>query len=167
MDQATSAGRSGGQHLSTKWSATKQHTPPTASSTSSRGSSQGFVSQHNTGLVRPFQTRYVCRNRVEAAEKSKLTQQHHSFRIEADGTPQSYIGRFTVLRSPLVLHGTILSDTDAHRHSVRNLSPAFRMCVVCFHPIYSERQDVWTYQPGSHRRKVTEPFSAFVLRCLP
>ena len=27
-----------------------------------------------------------------AAEKSKLTQQHHSFCLEADGTPQSYFG---------------------------------------------------------------------------
>ena len=71
-----------------------------------------------------------------AADKSKLTQQNHSFRIEADRTPQSYFGRFTVLRSELAFHGTIFSDIDAHRHSVRNLSPAFRMGVVCFHPIY-------------------------------
>ena len=33
------------------------------------------------------------------------------------------------------------------------------MCVcVCFLPIYSGHQVRWTYQPGSHRRKVTQDF---------
>ena len=27
--------------------------------------------------------------------------------------------------------------------------------------------DLWTHQPASHRRKVTQDFSAFLLRCLP
>ena len=27
--------------------------------------------------------------------------------------------------------------------------------------------DLWTHQPGSHRRKVTQNFSTFLLRCLP
>ena len=41
------------------------------------------------------------------------------------------------------------------------------MCVcVCFLPIHSGLQ--WTYQPGSHRKKVTQDFpSTFFLRCLP
>ena len=30
------------------------------------------------------------------------------------------------------------------------------VCVVCFLPIHSGHQ--WTYQPGSHRRKVTQDF---------
>ena len=40
---------------------------------------------------------------------------------------------------------------------------------VCFLPIHSGRhQDRWTYQPGSHRRKVTQDFSStFFLRCVP
>ena len=40
------------------------------------------------------------------------------------------------------------------------------MCVcVCFLPIHSGLQ--WTYQPGSHRKKVTQDFpSTFFLRCL-
>ena len=40
---------------------------------------------------------------------------------------------------------------------------------VCFLPIYSGHQVVrWTYQPGSHRRKVTQDFSpTFLLRCVP
>ena len=37
---------------------------------------------------------------------------------------------------------------------------------VCFLPIHSGHQ--WTYQPGSHRRKVTQDFSStFFLRCMP
>ena len=39
---------------------------------------------------------------------------------------------------------------------------------VCFLPIYSGPQVRWTYQPGSHRRKVTQDFSCtFLLRCVP
>ena len=30
------------------------------------------------------------------------------------------------------------------------------VCVVCFLPIHSGHQVRWTYQPGSHRRKVTQ-----------
>ena len=40
------------------------------------------------------------------------------------------------------------------------------VCCVCFLPIHSGHQ--WTYQPGSHRRKVTQDFSTtFFLRCVP
>ena len=44
-----------------------------------------------------------------------------------------------------------------------------RPCVcVCFLPIHSGHQVRWTYQPGSHRRKVTQDFSStFFLRCVP
>ena len=43
------------------------------------------------------------------------------------------------------------------------------MCVcvcVCFVPIYSGHQVRWTYQPGSHRRKVTqkEGHTGFLIR---
>ena len=35
------------------------------------------------------------------------------------------------------------------------------MCVcVCFLPIHSGHQVRWTYQPGSHRRKVTQDFAS-------
>ena len=42
-------------------------------------------------------------------------------------------------------------------------------CVcVCFLPLHSGHQLRWTYQPGSHRRKVTQDFSSiFFLRCVP
>ena len=41
-------------------------------------------------------------------------------------------------------------------------------CVcVCFLPIHSGHQIRWTYQPGSHRRKVIQDFSStFFLRCV-
>ena len=42
----------------------------------------------------------------------------------------------------------------------------FVLC-VCFLPVHSGHQVRWTYQPGSHRRKVTQDFSsAFFLRCV-
>ena len=43
------------------------------------------------------------------------------------------------------------------------------VCVcVCFLSIHSGHQIRWTYQPGSHRRKVTQDFSStFLLRCVP
>ena len=45
----------------------------------------------------------------------------------------------------------------------------YGVCVcVCFLPIHSGHQVRWTYQPGSHRRKVTQDFSStFFLRCVP
>ena len=40
--------------------------------------------------------------------------------------------------------------------------------VCCFLPIHSGHRVRWTYQPGSHRRKVTQDFSStFFLRCVP
>ena len=42
------------------------------------------------------------------------------------------------------------------------------VCVLCFLPIHSGHQVRWTYQPGSHRRKVTQDFSStFFMRCVP
>ena len=42
-----------------------------------------------------------------------------------------------------------------------------RVC-VCFLPIHSGHQVRWTYQPGSHWRKLTQDFSStFLLRCVP
>ena len=43
-----------------------------------------------------------------------------------------------------------------------------RYVFVCFLPIHSGHQVRWTYQPGSHRSKVTQDFSStFFLRCVP
>ena len=55
-------------------------------------------------------------------------------------------------------------------HRVLYISLYSNMCVVCvcFLPIHSGDQVRWTYQPGSHRRKVTQDFSStFFLRCMP
>ena len=49
-------------------------------------------------------------------------------------------------------------------------TPKHTVCCVCvcFLPIHSGHQVRWTYQPGSHRRKVTQDFSStFFLRCVP
>ena len=54
-------------------------------------------------------------------------------------------------------------DDNTHTHTHTHM-----MCVVCFLPLYSGHQVRWTYQPGSHRRKVTQDFSStFLLRCVP
>ena len=49
--------------------------------------------------------------------------------------------------------------------------PAVLLLIIlclCFLPVYSGRQACWTYQPGSHRMKVTQDFSStFFLRYLP
>ena len=39
-----------------------------------------------------------------------------------------------------------------------NNSSKIHPCVLCFLPIHSGHQVRWTYQPGSHRRKVTQDF---------
>ena len=51
----------------------------------------------------------------------------------------------------------------------KDLEP-IRVCDVCvyFLPNYYGRQVRWMYQPGSHRRKVTQDFSStFLLRYMP
>ena len=61
------------------------------------------------------------------------------------------------------------------KHRVLRIEPnntAVQTCAasvcVCFLPIHSGHQVRWTYQPGSHRRKVTQDFSStFFLRCVP
>ena len=44
-------------------------------------------------------------------------------------------------------------------------SPCVCVCVLSSHLFWTS--ELWTYQPGSHRRKVTQGFSTFLLRCLP
>ena len=49
-----------------------------------------------------------------------------------------------------------------------NIHTTYTHVCVCFLPIHSGHQVRWTYQPGSHRRKVTQDFSStFFLRCVP
>ncbi|CAN0001872.1 unnamed protein product, partial [Ascophyllum nodosum] len=50
---------------------------------------------------------------------------------------------------------------------IHNLVESYMCVVLCFLPIHSGHQVRWTYQPGSHRRKVTQDFSStFLLRCV-
>ena len=64
---------------------------------------------------------------------------------------------------------TLYSNTLNVRNNKQQYSAESvdHMC-VCFLPIHSGHQVRWTYQPGSHRRKVTRDFSStFFLRCVP
>ena len=47
-------------------------------------------------------------------------------------------------------------------------TPIMVYCVYCVlsSPLFWT-SDLWMHQPGSHRRKVTQGFSTFLLRCLP
>ena len=61
-------------------------------------------------------------------------------------------------------------ETRFRRERARDEGHQNIQCVVyvCFLPIHSGHQVCWTYQPGSHRRKVTQNFSStFFLRCVP
>ena len=52
--------------------------------------------------------------------------------------------------------------------NVLTFSPLTGGCSEGLLPIHSGHQVRWTYQPGSHRRKVTQDFSStFHLRCVP
>ena len=60
----------------------------------------------------------------------------------------------------------------AHRRTDDSTLVCVLVCMyvvrVCFLPIHSGHQVCWTYQPGSHRRKVTRDFSStFSLRYVP
>ena len=60
----------------------------------------------------------------------------------------------------------IQKNKNQTRSSLESSFCTLRCVCVCFLPIHSGLQ--WTYQPGSHRRKVTQDFSStFFLRCLP
>ena len=68
--------------------------------------------------------------------------------------------------------GALWASGDAQAQTLTSAelpSTADAACVcVCFLPIHSGHQVRWTYQPGSHRRKVTQDFSStFFLRCVP
>ena len=50
-------------------------------------------------------------------------------------------------------------NVKAALYTIVPRSPFVAFCVcVCFLPIHSGHQVRWTYQPGSHRRKVTQDF---------
>ena len=80
----------------------------------------------------------------------------------------------------------LLPQCYYHRGTRLNAMKRFCICSLRYHlnvltffpltggcsegllPIHSEHQVRWTYQPGSHRRKVTQDFSStFLLRCVP
>ena len=75
-----------------------------------------------------------------------------------------------MLKVPAVIYVGFPSRRSVHVDFKNlNVSTLLTLCVfVCFLPIDSGHQVRWTYQPGSHRRKVTQDFSStFLLRCVP
>ena len=50
-----------------------------------------------------------------------------------------------------------VTPEEGHTGFLIHLTSAVCVC-VCFLPIHSGHQVRWTYQPGSHRRKVTQDF---------
>ena len=62
----------------------------------------------------------------------------------------------------------IHNSTENHGSPILYCSTTCCVCVLCFLPIHSGHQVRWTYQPGSHRRKITQDFSStFFLRRVP
>ena len=85
-------------------------------------------------------------------------------RLTRDGTAEPVLRDQTLRRErgQGIIHLICLAATTCR---IGNLTGLF---LVCFLPIYSGYQVRWTYQPGSHRRKVTQDFSSiFLLRCVP
>ena len=52
---------------------------------------------------------------------------------------------------------SVVTETTLEK-SQPDVPPSCVCVCVCFLPIHSGHQVRWTYQPGSHRRKVTQDF---------
>ena len=76
-----------------------------------------------------------------------------------------------ITRQGIYIHTYNMCKTKAisFRHFNFNMAKCTdSVCCVCFLPIHCGHQVRRTYQPGSHRRKVTQDFSpTFFLRCVP
>ena len=78
--------------------------------------------------------------------------------------PQCYYHRGTRLNA---MKRFCICSLRSHLN-VLTFSPLTGGCSEGLFPIHSGHQVRWTYQPGSHRRKVTQDFSStFLLRCVP
>ena len=65
------------------------------------------------------------------------------------------------------LHTSYRYKVHPKLYSDWSMFTVFINVCVCFLPIHSGHQVRWTYQSGSHRRKVTQDFSSTFLRCVP
>ena len=78
--------------------------------------------------------------------------------------PQCYYHRGTRLNA---MKRFCICSLRSHLN-VLTFSPLTGGCSEGLHTIHSGHRVPWTYQPGSHRRKVTQDFSStFLLRCVP
>ena len=96
----------------------------------------------------------------------------------SSGAPMAYreTSTHTVAARDVPLDPLGDNSTQPHAHKwglvgamLCAIAPTPVWCVcVCFLPIHSGHLVRWTYQQGSHRRKVTQDFpSIFFLRCVP
>ena len=128
-----------------------------------RGAARSSTSQ---GRAEPLCAKIKGANR-EVSER-KLMSDHgrsscFSYEGHKEGAWARFVGLFRGCIIGLWTAGWMLARAPA--------SPAqalYHHVFVCFLPIHFRHQVRWTYQPGSHRRKVTQDFSStFFLRCVP
>ena len=67
----------------------------------------------------------------------------------------------------LVTTGWILTPAYVRIHQSTDEAIRFLRCVYLLPSHSFWKSSLWTYQPGSRRRKATHDFSTFFLRCLP
>ena len=107
---------------------------------------------------------------------TRLSQKHGCTK-SSDGpiscaVPQRYEARLggeqynTGEKPTVMLYTYLLHESPCRDTRQKQNKKQFSVCVcVCFLPIHYGRQVRWAYQPGSHRRKVTQDVSStFLLR---
>ena len=73
-----------------------------------------------------------------------------------------------IIQRELLLSKDSIRGTTSYVSLQKSVTRTKPHVCVCFLPIHSGHQVRWTYQPGSHRKKVTQDFSStFFLRCVP
>ena len=120
-----------------------------------------------------FVTRCMCEH---SRKHSRVNVQQETSYLHqpAVGIIQYWKGMPHLVLISILLYGDTKNSSKKFLEKIPRLevfelfiNERFFVCVcVCFLPIHSGHQ--WTYQPGSHRRKVTQDFSStFFLRCVP
>ena len=91
--------------------------------------------------------------------------------VEKDKTIADIVVEAKAPSSAWKILKSIVEDdiSEKAREQAKKNFEGLSMCArVFFLPIYSGHEVCWTYQPESHRRKVTQYFSStFLLRCVP
>ena len=86
-------------------------------------------------------------------------------RLTRDGTAEP-VSRDQILRGERGQGNIHFPCSADHEQDWQPYPVDPRVCVVLSYHLFWT-SDLWTHQPGSHRRKVTKDVSTFLLRCLP